>query len=53
MLVQCPCAKTDESIFVRAFSEFSASQLPERVQAVLIKESYARAWGITPAIQLR
>lgn len=31
----------DESIFSRAFAEFSASQLPERVHAVFIKESYA------------
>jgi len=31
----------DESIFSRAFAEFSASQLPERVHAAFIKESYA------------
>jgi len=30
----------DESIFSRAFAEFSAAQLPERVHAALIKESY-------------
>jgi hypothetical protein len=31
----------DESIFSRAFAEFSATQLPERVHAAFIKESYA------------
>jgi hypothetical protein len=31
----------DESIFSRAFAEFSDAQLPERVHAAFIKESYA------------
>jgi hypothetical protein len=31
----------DESIFSRAFAEFSDSQLPERVHAAFIKERYA------------
>ena len=31
----------DESVFSRAFAEFSASQLPERVHAAFIKASYA------------
>jgi Transposase DDE domain/Transposase domain (DUF772) len=31
----------DESIFSRAFAEFSDSQLPERVHAAVIKKSYA------------
>jgi hypothetical protein len=31
----------DESVFSRAFAEFSASQLPERVHAAFIEESYA------------
>jgi hypothetical protein len=31
----------DESVFSRAFAEFSASQLPERVHAAFIKKSYA------------
>ena len=31
----------DESIFSRAFAEFSGTQLPERVHATFIKKSYA------------
>lgn len=31
----------DESVFSRAFAEFSASQLPERVHTAFIKKSYA------------
>ena len=31
----------DESLFSRAFAEFSAAQLPERVHAAFIKDSYA------------
>ena len=31
----------DESLFSRAFAEFSASQLPERVHAAFIEKSYA------------
>ena len=31
----------DESVFSRAFAEFSASQLPERVHAAFIEKSYA------------